>query len=127
MAIRWDWNEKCGEAIISQEISGTTREYTLSLYQGNCYLIFMNEWVEDGLEKYSLHSFWADPEHMKACLGISKKSSDKYNMYDDGITKLTKIRLNKKKCRYIKGIVSALIDAFNDIIIELYTEKEEEN
>lgn len=44
-------------------------------------------------------------------------------MYEDSFDRLTKIRLNKAKCRDVKDIVMAFYEAFNDITIELYTEE----
>lgn len=125
MAIQWLWNEKCGEATIKQVIEGEEKYFTFNLYVGNAYLIFLNEWEEDGQEKYSLWSFWADKEHMKRCLGLDKKDKDCYNIYNVGWQTLTKIKLNKKKCRYTKEIVTALVQAFDDIEIELFSETED--
>ena len=123
MAIQWRWDEKCGEAIIQQMIGEETKEFTKTLYTGNCYLIFLNEWKEDGVDKYSLHSFWADKAHMKICLGLDKRKEYAGNMYNDGLNKLVKIRLNKKKCRHLKDIVAALVQAFDNIEIEIYSEE----
>lgn len=122
MAIQWRWDDKCGEAIIRQKFGDETKEFTVFLYTGNCHLIFLNEWEEDKVKKYSLYNFWADKEHMKICLGLGK-DKDYDNMYDDGTTKLVKIRLNKKKCKYTKDIVNALVQAFDDINIEIFSEE----
>ena len=35
MALNWNWKEKCGEAVIQQG----EKEWTISLYQGNAFLI----------------------------------------------------------------------------------------
>lgn len=124
MALVWNWGEKCGEATFKQELKDEeSKEYTVNLYTGNAYLIFMYEWEDDGVEKYNVHSFWADKEHMKRCLGLTKNS---YNMFDVAYSKLVKIRLEKNKCRYIKDIVTHLIKAFDDLTIEIYTEEDEE-
>lgn len=124
MALNWNWDEKCGEATFRQELKGEEpKEYTVNLYTGNAYLIFMYEWEEDGVEKYSVHSFWVDKDHMKRCLGLVK---DSHNMFDVSYSKLVKIRLEKKKCRYMKDIVTHLMKAFDNLTIEIYTEEDEE-
>ena len=116
MALRWDFKERCGEAVFMQD----GKEYTTYLYQGNALLIFLNEWTtEEGENMYSLYSFFADKEHMKNCLGLNKKYSTE-NMFDDERCKLKKIKLNKKHTRYIKDIVDILIKAFDKIEIEIY-------
>ncbi len=120
MAVQWKWDEKCGEATLLQEVGGVEKEFTLSLYTGNCHLIMLMEFEEDGVEKYSMESFWADKEHMKACLGLVK---GKTNIHNNKWSRITKFRLNKAKCRYWKDIVPAVAQAFDDIVIELYTEE----
>lgn len=116
MAIQWRWDEKCGEAVLRQTSGGETRDFTLSLYTGNCYLIFLHEFVEDGEERYSMSSFWADKKHMENCLGLSKGSHNIYSGYQT----FTRFRLDMNKCRYWKTIVPAIKKAFPDIVIELY-------
>ena len=39
MALNWSWNGKCGEAVFEQR----GKEFTVNLYQGNAYLIFLYE------------------------------------------------------------------------------------
>lgn len=123
MAIQWKWNEKCGEATFVDIYDGDNRTSTTNLYVGNAYLIFINEWEENGQNMYSLSTFWADKEHMKNCLGLNKKAGYTENIHDKDYCRLTKIRLNKKKCRHTKEIVTALIQAFDNIDIEIYTEE----
>ena len=125
MAITWNWDSKCGEAIIEQTISGETKYFTKTLYEGNCLLIFLNEWTEDGVDKYSMYSFWADKEHAKTCLGL-KKDKDYDNMFNLPYSKLIKIKLNKKKCRKVKDIVALLVQAFDNIEIEIFSEDKDE-
>ena len=56
---------------------------------------------------------------MKNCLGLNKKEG-----YDEDIHKtMTKIRLNKKLCKHTKNIVSALVQAFDNIKIEIFNEE----
>ena len=123
MALTWQWNEKCGEAIIRQELDGKVKEFTKTLYEGNAFLIFLSEWKEADKNMYSLYTFFADETHAKTCLGLNKKS-DCGNIFIDGIDTLTKIRINKKKCRNWKKVVTLFAQAFDNIDIEIYTEEE---
>lgn len=123
MALNWSWKEKCGEAVLKQTLNDTEKEFTLHLYQGNAYLIFVNEWEEDGKDMYDVWSFWVDKDHAKNCLGISK--GDYHNIYTDGWQTITKFRLNKDKMNHFADIVSMIAKAFDNIDIEIYTEKGE--
>lgn len=123
MAITWQWKDKCGEAIVEQTMGDTTKQFTKTLYNGNAYLIFLNEWEEDGVEKYSMHSFFADKKHMKIMLGLEKaRDGNKINFFNNEYEKLIKLRLNKKKCRYMNDIINAFVKAFDNIEIEIYSE-----
>lgn len=122
MALNWNWKEKCGEAILTQSVDGEEKEFILHLYQGNAYLIFISEWIEDGNEMYNVWSFWADKDHAKNCLGIGKQK-DCYNIYAEGWQTITKFRLNKAKMNHFADIVSMISKAFDNIDIEIYTEK----
>lgn len=125
MALHWDWNEKCGEATLVQVVQdGKEHEFKLGLYTGNAFLIMLSQWQEDGKDMWNMFSFWADKAHMKNCLGLNKKEGYTENMYDVNVYRgrITKFRLNKTKCRYIKDIVAALVQAFDNIDIEIYKE-----
>ncbi len=125
MALRWQWDEKCGEAIIKQTLDGETKEFTKTLYEGNAFLIFLSEWEEEGTEKYALYTFLADEEHAKICLGLKKDhAGEKNNMFVDhwGST-LKKLRINKKKCRNWKKIITLFVQAFDNLEIEIYSEE----
>lgn len=125
MAITWQWKNKCGEAIIKQTINGETKEFTKTLYEGNAFLIFLNEWTENGSNMYSLYTFFADEIHAKRCLGITKNADNIYsNIFEEGFDKLVKIRINKKKSRNWKKIVTLFAQAFDNIDIEIYSEEE---
>ena len=121
MSLNWRWNEKCGEAIIRQTIDNEKREFTKSLYEGNAFLIFLNEWKEDDKNMYSLYSFFADEKHAKTCLGLTK-DNDYDNMFVGGLDTLIKIRINKKKSRNWKKIITLFAQAFDNIDIEIYSE-----
>ena len=121
--LEWNWDKKCGEATFWQERDGEKHEYTLSLYKGNACLIMLYEYEEDGKEMYNMHSFWADKQHMKNCLGLNKKGGYTENIYEDGISHYTKFSINKARNPYWKDIVTALADGFKNITIEVYTEE----
>lgn len=123
MALTWQWKDVAGKALIQQTFGDETRDFVLTLYEGNAYLIFMNEYEENGKDMYSVHSFWVDKAHMNRCLGLEKKNPDSYNMYNTPMNKLLKIKLNKAHCQYIKQIVSALVQAFDELEIEIYNEE----
>ena len=127
MSLNWSWKEKCGEATILDTMRDEEpKPFNVSLYTGNAYLIMLYEWEEDGKELWNMFSFWADKDHMNHCLGLNKKKDpESYNIYDTPYRKLTKIRLDKDKCGHIKDIIPALVKAFDNITIEVYTSKEE--
>lgn len=121
MALYWDWKDKVGEAIFEH---ADGKEYTINLYKGNAFLIFINEYKEtdsEGVEHnvYNLYAFFADEAHAKRCLGLTK---DTDNMFYDGYTKLKKIRINKEKYSYTNKLVSLLVKAFDNLEIEIYKE-----
>lgn len=131
MALQWQWKDKCGEAVFwckgYRDGEWVMDNVTVNLYEGNAYLIFIYEWRADDIDKYQLKGFFSDKVHMKRCLGIDKKYKDTYgdNMYDKDYDRLVKIRFNKAKSRNYKEIITALVQAFDNIEIEVYTEKEE--
>lgn len=120
MSVNWLWSEKCGEATMHD--IRDDKDFVVTLYKGNAYLIMLNEWTEDGQEMYSMYSFWADKDHMNSMLGLDKKNAGG-NSYNTDYVRMTKIRLNKKKNPYTKQIVDALIKAFDHITIEIYEEE----
>lgn len=118
--LEWNWDEKCGEAVFVETLKGVEAKHTYNMYTGNAYMLFINEWTEpDGTERYDVCSFWLDKDHMKNCLGLNKKGGHTKNIHYDS----RKFKLNKAKCRYWKQIVQALAEAYDDVEIELYTEK----
>lgn len=121
MSLNWRWDEKCGEAVVEDVVQ--KKEFTKSLYEGNAFLIFLSEWNEDGIDKYSLYTFFADETHAKTCLGLNKKS-DMTNIFLEGPHKLKKLRINKKKSRNWKKIVTLFAQAFDDIDIEIFSEED---
>lgn len=122
MSVNWNWNDKCGEVTLKQMHPGEAdREFTISLYNGNCMVVMLHEFKdrETGEDMYNFFSFFSDKDHAKNCLGLSKGAN---NIFDTDYQKFTKIRLNKKKCRYFKDLVALFAQAFDNITIEVYTE-----
>lgn len=121
MSVNWSWDGKCGEITVSQRVDDRKgwEEYKVSVYNGNCLAVFLYEFIEDGEEKYNFWSFFSDKDHAKNCLGLSKGAN---NIFDTPYQRITKIRLNKKKCRYFKDLVALFAQAFDNISIEVYTE-----
>lgn len=108
MAIEWKWSAKCGEATFRREDGYT---YNVNLYVGNCFLIMVYEYKDDGREKYNLSSFFVNEEHMERCL--------KNNIFSEYET-LTAITINKAKCRNYKKIVALLTEYMDDVEISVY-------
>lgn len=106
--IRWSWEEKVGEVTA---INHDGKEYKLSLYQGNAYMVFIYE--KD--DYYHVHCFWVDEEHMKNMLGITK--GHKENCHLD----IVKWSLSRSKCKYFDKITRALLKAkWATFTLELY-------
>ena len=124
MALFWDWNKKIGEMEVAQTHENDSRRLTFNLYNGNACLIMIYEWTElDGKEKYNLHGFFVDIQHMKNCLGLNKKGGYEENIYFTPYERAVKFRFSKK-CRDLKKIVPLIVEAFDNIDIEIYTEEE---
>lgn len=122
MSVNWNWSDKCGEVTLKQMHPGEEdKEFTISLYNGNCMVVMLHEFKdrETGEDMYNFFSFFSDKEHAKNCLGLSKGTN---NIFCTDYQKFTKIRLNKKKCRYFKDLVALFAQAFDNIEIEVYTE-----
>ena len=120
MALYWDFKEKVGEVTVIEP--RTNEEYTVNLFQGNAFLIFVNQYKADGKDMYSLYSFFADEDHAKNCLGL-KKGFDNIFLDNDGQSVIRKFRINKSKYRYSLKLISMLTKAFDNINIEVYSEK----
>lgn len=120
MSLNWNWKDRVGDLTLTSR----GKEYVNTLYDGNAYLIILSEYEEDGTEYYDLRGFFADKEHAQRCLGI-KKGYETYghNMYEEQDYKWTKIRLNKKY-RHLKEFTGMLVQAFNNITIEVYEDEE---
>ena len=112
MAIEYRYKDKCGTAIFR---NGTGNEYEQSLYTGNCFLIMVYEYEENGKRMEELTSFFVDDKHMEKCL--------KSGIYT-GYSKLINIKINIAKCRNWKKIVELLSEYVEGINIELYKDGE---
>lgn len=128
MALNWNWKDKCGELVVVQERNGETHEFTLSLYEGNALLIMLYEYKDkEGTDMYDMFSFFVDKTHAKKCLGLQKNGDGELiNLFDEDWQKFTKISLNKAKSRNFKDIVELFSKAFDNIIIEIFTEDDKE-
>ena len=128
MSLNWKWSDKCGEiTLVQKHPDEQDRTFQLSLYKGNAFLTMLYEYTDEktGKEMYELSGFWADKDHAKHCLGLSKKDGYTSNIYDTDYNKWTKVRLNKAKYKYTKDLVTMLTQAFNDLTIEIYTDEQE--
>jgi hypothetical protein len=120
MPITWDFKNKVGEAFYEYE---NGEQMQVNLYQGNALLIFVQEFTEDGVDKYRLDMFFNDLDHAKRTLGLLKGSDGKKtNLFTAYEPRLVKIRFDKSKCREWKKLVDVFSKAsFENFTIELYT------
>ena len=107
MALRWDFNHKGGT--IKQERGGIH-----NWYEGNGLMIALNEWKEGESELYSMYFFFADKDHAKNCLGLSKGHSNIFE--DDPITEIT---ISRSECYQWKVIIDLFTKAFPEITIHV--------
>ena len=124
--LNWEWNEKIGTATFIQK-GGKGEEdstFEVNLYKGNAFLIMIYEFNENGTDKWQMFGFFLDEYHAKNCLGLNKKEGYTSNIYSDGFQKLIKIRINKRKYKYTKKLITMLVDAFEALEIELFSEED---
>ena len=114
MAITYDYKDKCGTATFESSYDGKTETYEVSLYTGNCFLIMVREFTENGNNMEQLHSFFVSEEHLIRCL--------EDDIFSNGIEKLVGIRINMAKCRNWDKISVILGKYVDGIKIELYRE-----
>lgn len=116
MSLRWDFNEdKMGYI----QFEGDKR---INIYNGNAYAIFLYE-SED---QYWLQNFYADKEHAKRCLGLTKETKGTHCFNDDisfgpKTYKMEKVVLDPR-ARNARDLAMLLLKAYDNITIELKTE-----
>ncbi len=119
MSVNWNWDDRFGTMYMKQMHEGEEdREVEVSLYNGNCMMVMLHEFKDkdSGEDMYDFWGFFCDKEHAKNCLGLARGHN---NIYNTPYETVTKIVLNKKKCRYFKEIVELFTKAFDDIVIEV--------
>ena len=114
MALIWDWNEPVGLAKFKIKTEEGEGEKIVRLYQGNAYLIMIEEYEENGKDLYTLAGFFADKEHAKNCLGLAK--GYKKNIYNNQNNKLISICFNKRYT-HTAELGAMLLKAFDEIDI----------
>ena len=128
MAIEVRWDAKCGEAVVERTVwnplegKDETELVTLDLYQGNAYLVFIAKWKDGEKDMRSLWLFFNDREHMKNCLGLTKQNAGD-NILNTPECRLVSISLDKNRNAYVKQITAALIQAFDNLEIKIYSSK----
>ena len=108
MALRWDWKAKAGEVEFSD---GEKNNW----YEGNGLIIALNEWKENDEDYWSMAWFFADKDHAKNCLGLSKGHE---NIFSDN--PIVRISITRRFCNQWKDICVLLSKAFPDIEIVLH-------
>lgn len=83
MSLNWNFKtDKIGTWKEERELyNGEIRSYEFNIYDGNALAIVINEWNENGKDLYELVTFFADKEHMKNCLGLTKGHNE--NIFSD--------------------------------------------
>lgn len=115
MALHWEWSKKCGEMVVKYTEHPPMK---LDLYKGNAFLIMI---YQDEKEKtYQLWSFFANKDHAKNCLGLTKGNTnifDREDMWIDSITIYTNI--------YERWwmVTDLFTRAFDNLTINLTTKK----
>ena len=124
MALHWQWDEKVGEMTVDElHHDDPPRTIHLSLYRGNAFLIMLHEFKnEKGEDVWTMWNFFADKQHMRNCLGLTKGDDDG-NLLDTPYVKLRKIKIDKKKygMSYTKELVRALVEAMPHVEIEVFS------
>lgn len=126
MSLNWEWTDKMGEVIYTDDQYDPEHPYVCNIYQGNALMIWVNEWANDPSDptagtSYSLGNFCCDMEHFRNMLGLNfKKGYSSENLFNCYHIKL--LRLNTKY-KSVPKIVAELAKAHTNIAIELYYEE----
>ena len=128
MSLNWEWTDKMGEVIYTDDRYDPNHPYVTNIYQGNALMIWCNEWATDPSKpmtpdntSYSLGNFCCDIDHLRNMLGLNaKKGYSPENLFNDYHIKL--LRLNTRY-KSVPKIVAELAKAHTNIAIELYYEE----
>ena len=123
MSLNWEWTDKMGEVIYTDDHYDQEHPYQTNIYQGNALMIWVNEWANDPTAgtSYSLGNFCADMEHFRNMLGLNaKKGYSTENLFNSYHIKL--LRLNTRY-KSVPKIVAEFAKAHTNIAIELYYEE----
>lgn len=104
MTLVWGFTRKCGT--ITFLYNRTAKEEKYNLYQGNAFLIVLDE----DEKSYNLVTFFADSRHCRNCLGLIKGFS---NIFEN--TPITEITIYHDIYGYTSQLVKYLLDAFPNI------------
>ena len=116
MALTFKWGEPGGTITFKD---GTV----LPWYEGNALMICNQEWKDDeGVRNAQLVFFFADKNHAKACLGLTK---DKINIFSDN--PVTEIHIIRKYVYQWKDIVDLFLKAVPGVRIWLTQEDDTED
>lgn len=63
--VKWDWRCKCGEIIFKEKTDVKYNLYT----GGNCMCVLIQEWKENGKDRYIFGDFWQDAKTLKTVIG----------------------------------------------------------
>ena len=127
MSLNWEWTDKMGEVIYTDDRYDPEHPYVTNIYQGNALMIWCNEWATDPSKpmtpdntSYSLGNFCIDIDHLRNMLGLNaKKGYSTENLFNRYHIKL--LRLNTRY-KSVPKIVAELAKAHTNIAIELYYE-----
>ena len=96
MSVNWNWNYKKGYMVIERENDeGKKFRFNVNIYSANCLGALIYDYKnEKGEDMYTFWGFWNDIEHLRNCLGISKKYKGE-NLYK-GEVKEIRLNINYK-------------------------------
>ena len=126
MSLNWEWTDKMGEVIYTDDMYTPGHPYACNIYQGNALMIWVNEWANDPSDpiagtSYSLGNFCCDMEHLRNMLGLNaNKGYSPENLFNGYHIKL--LRLNTKY-KSVPKIVAEFAKAHTNIAIKLHYEE----
>ena len=121
MSLNWQWTDKMGEVIYTDDQYHPEHPFTTDIYEGNALMIWVNHLPN---EMYSLGNFCADMEHFRNMLGLNaKKGYGTDNLFNEWCKDIEVIRLNTKY-KSVPKIVAEFAKAHTNVNIELYYAEE---